>query len=54
MTRDEIRASLIEVVDQALNMTRQGESVYAMLAKLLVERAMADATAVAVSKEFRP
>jgi len=49
-----MRASLIETVDLALNMTRQDESVYAVLAKLLVERAVADATAVAVSKEFRP
>lgn len=61
MTREEIRASLIETVDHALETTRPGENVHAVLVKLLVNKAVSEAMAMTVrvcrlkpGEELRP
>ncbi len=48
MTREEIRAGLIETVDRAMATTKPGENVHAVLAKLVLEKAVGEAMAMAV------
>ncbi len=40
MNREEARAKLIALVDEAMERTKQGESAHAILARLLVENAL--------------